>query len=598
MERSELRKNMNILTVFILFILIFTALDTAFAESNVDAQYTADLSKPGGMPTNQSNSTRYDYSVEYPARVVVATGDNFPDALVATPIASWLDENGTKQCTPLTLVSDELPAGFYDNYDSIKNMIMEVCIVGGTESVSSSIETKLRQYFPNANLYRYSGSDRYETSVNAALKEWNNESKGVIITTGEKFPDSTVAGPLASYLSYPILLVQKDSIPSKVKQAIQTLGASEAIIIGGSSAVSANVENEIKNLGLNVTRLFGDNRYETAAVVADYYTSEMKSKGIIVNDVLITTGLKFPDALAGGCFGFMRNAPILFITGAGFPDCTVETIQNINPQALTILGGSEVVPLEVDINNGEDFAIGRLAGENRYETASIMAKVVLYEVLPLQWYDYALVVGNPNKDTENDLPWAEEEALYVADTLQNAGLNVRSYIGSLATRYNVLNYLSGGVGIFHFTGHGFFDFENWENSGLVLSDGFLTIEDVNEQVDFNGEHPLVFANACESGITIEDWNGALMGLSTAFVFKGAIGYIGTLDSVFDEPAAYLGSMFYDELMSGDTVGIALRDTKRWLIENGYTGYYGPSGLDTWQAFVLYGDPMFRPMLPT
>ncbi len=593
-------KKINAIIMSVAFFLIFTiSAHTVFAESNekffnnTTSQNAFGLNKISSDVTN--NTVKTTRSVEYPARVVVATGANFPDALVAVPIASWLDEYGVKQCTPIMLVSDKLPPGFSNTYDSIRDQIEEVCIMGGVKAVSSSIESQLRQYFYKAQIYRYSGATRYDTAVDAALKEWSSGSSGVIITRGDLFPDAVAAGPLASYLSWPILLVQPKYIPYNTKQAIQKLGANEAIILGSPAAISSDVERELKNMGLNITRLGGSDRYETAKKIAEYYTSILREDGIFVNDVIITTGKSFPDALAGGPLGFMRNAPVLFVKNEYIPDATIEAVNNINPEFLTIIGGPSVVSLAIDVYDGLYFAIGRIAGLDRYETACMVARILLYEVLPTKWHDYALVVGNPNKGTNWDLPWAETEANYIAYTLQDAGFNVKKYIGSEATWSSVVNYLASGVGIFHFTGHGYFDESNYKNSGLVLTDYYLTVNDVMGSLNLGGEHPIVFANACQSGITVEDWSRSLIGLSTSFIFKGAISYIGTLDSVWDVPAAYLGADFYEEIIyDNDPIGIALRDAKRWLMDNGYVGYYGPYGLDTWQAFVLFGDPLFNP----
>ena len=64
------------------------------------------------------------------------------------------------------------------------------------------------------------------------------------------------------------LLVPQGSIPSEVTAALDQLGPQEIYIIGGTTAVSTQVESSLTAYG-NVTRLDGVNRYETAIKSGD-----------------------------------------------------------------------------------------------------------------------------------------------------------------------------------------------------------------------------------------------------------------------------------------------------------------------------------------
>ena len=120
------------------------------------------------------------------------------------------------------------------------------------------------------------GSDRYDTSVKISKELYPNNSKNVVIAIGTSNIDGIVAVPLAEKLSAPILLVQKDKIPTGVKNEIIRLKATNVYIIGGSDVISSKVVTELNNIkdGNNkkllttITRIEGATRYTTATAIA------------------------------------------------------------------------------------------------------------------------------------------------------------------------------------------------------------------------------------------------------------------------------------------------------------------------------------------
>ena len=116
----------------------------------------------------------------------------------------------------------------------------------------------------------------------------------VYIATGTNFPDALAAGPAAGLGLGPILLVQQDSIPAATLTELNRLQPERVIILGGTAAISAAVFNAIDALAFNpdVTRVSGNNRYETAAALS--------------NAVFPTTGY-YPRA----AFAFSNDLPTL-----------------------------------------------------------------------------------------------------------------------------------------------------------------------------------------------------------------------------------------------------------------------------------------------
>ena len=118
----------------------------------------------------------------------------------------------------------------------------------------------------------------------------------------------------------------------------------------------------------DVTRLAGNDRYETAFKVADALKVTL---GVEKFDaVIVANGTNFADALAGSYLSSKQNAPILMTDKK---DANIQKLvdyikTNLKADGIVfILGGTAAVSDKVEKQlNG--FAIERLAGNDRYET--------------------------------------------------------------------------------------------------------------------------------------------------------------------------------------------------------------------------------------
>jgi photosystem II stability/assembly factor-like uncharacterized protein len=86
-----------------------------------------------------------------------------------------------------------------------------------------------------------SPAPRFDTAVAASLEAYPDGSQYVIIATGRNWPDALGGAALAGVLDAPILLSEPTSLPSVTADEISRLGATHAIILGGTGAVSSGV---------------------------------------------------------------------------------------------------------------------------------------------------------------------------------------------------------------------------------------------------------------------------------------------------------------------------------------------------------------------
>ncbi|MDO8879736.1 MAG: cell wall-binding repeat-containing protein, partial [Coriobacteriia bacterium] len=146
-----------------------------------------------------------------------------------------------------------------------------------------------------ADVVRIEGADRIATAIAAAKVAFPSGAGTVVIATARNWPDALGGAALAGAVDGPILLTEPTALPSTVAQAISDLGASKAIILGGTAAVSPAVASALATkLGGagNVTRIDGADRYETARKVA---AETVKRLGTFSGTAFIATGANFPD---------------------------------------------------------------------------------------------------------------------------------------------------------------------------------------------------------------------------------------------------------------------------------------------------------------
>lgn len=247
--------------------------------------------------------------------VILASGANYPDALVSSSLSKMLD------CPIILTDKDKLRDDVQAELQRLnaKNIIL----VGGKSSISDKVKSDLYAY----NVERIAGHSRYETSslVYEKLIKLGLKTNDVVVTSGEIFADALSAGSISCKNSTPILLVEKNKIPDCIKKHLKN---NNAIIVGGEFSVSKSVQNKIKNS----IRLSGKNRYDTSLKVADYaYKNSDK--------LILASGEDYPDALIASVVSNRMKAPIILS-----PKNSTDYVKdNINSKAIYIVGGEKSI---------------------------------------------------------------------------------------------------------------------------------------------------------------------------------------------------------------------------------------------------------------
>ena len=203
---------------------------------------------------------------------------------------------------------------------------------------------------------RLSGNNRYTTSAAISKEGWTQAST-VIIVTGSCYADALAASSLAKLKDAPILLTQKDSLNEKVITEIKRLKATQAILIGSAGVVGTGVVSQLRNLKVGITRIGGNNRYDTARKVAEMVGTN--------NGIIMATGLDFPDALSIAPIAGVKTIPILLSPKDSMDLGVSQFIKSKNIPISYIVGSTGVISSSIASNLPNS---KRLSGANRYET--------------------------------------------------------------------------------------------------------------------------------------------------------------------------------------------------------------------------------------
>ncbi len=262
---------------------------------------------PRGMERNDPEGWR---------SVVVATGENWPDALGASALAGAVDG-------PILLVPGKLPLPTGLTAEPDRLGAGRAFIVGGTGAVSSQVASAIADALGGGagRIERFAGANRYETSwmVAQKVRGWNGGTECAFVATGRDFPDALSASPVAAAAQWPIYLADPDG---SFVQSMTASGVTRAIILGGTGVVPESTEASLQSVLTTaaVSRWAGANRYATSAVVASQAVEigAMRYQ-LRANRVAMATGASFPDGLAGGPLQAKQWGPLLLTRPTQLP---------------------------------------------------------------------------------------------------------------------------------------------------------------------------------------------------------------------------------------------------------------------------------------
>jgi putative cell wall-binding protein len=226
--------------------------------------------------------------------VIVGRNDVFADALAGGPLAA------AKGGSVLLSQRDVASPGLVDEARRVLEPGGTVYLLGGPVALGDAVE----RAFVDAGLRteRLYGEDRYATAV-AVARVVAPAPSNVLLVSGTNFADAMVAGPVASKLRAPILLVAPEGVPAATSSHLASFSQARRTVVGGPAAVS---DAAYAAAGA-AERVYGGDRYETSVRVAQrWWTS--------VQQLSLATGASFQDALAGAAWSARTGIPLVLVS--------------------------------------------------------------------------------------------------------------------------------------------------------------------------------------------------------------------------------------------------------------------------------------------
>lgn len=247
----------------------------------------------------------------------------------------------------------------------------------GTEQVPQTKPLTRRIQLPTSGFQRFSGKNRYGTSVAVANHLCANGCDKVYIASGTAYPDAITISALAVSDEAAVLLVGQNRVPDDVAHALQTrIKPKEITIAGGAGVVSNQVANQLKKLtGVTPTRLSGINRYATARQIAMEQNRINIQNAPETKELFLTTGKNWPDALAASPVAGLKDAPIVLSGQNQLEDNSRRALKELRPDVVHIVGGkwSQAVRNEISsLTGGAKIQVH--SGKDRFETAVRLAE--------------------------------------------------------------------------------------------------------------------------------------------------------------------------------------------------------------------------------
>ena len=163
--------------------------------------------------------------------VYVATGEDYPDALAAGPVAAQWD-------TPILLTArDRLPAATARELTRLKPRT--ITVIGGPGAVSDRVVGALGRYATSRSR-RYGRDDRYATAAALSAIVFK-PGDPAYIATGADWPDALAAAAAGAAKAGPVLLVARTGVPAATARELARLKPGKVVVAGGEAVVPPKV---------------------------------------------------------------------------------------------------------------------------------------------------------------------------------------------------------------------------------------------------------------------------------------------------------------------------------------------------------------------
>ncbi|MCC0680526.1 cell wall-binding repeat-containing protein [Clostridioides sp. ES-S-0005-03] len=204
------------------------------------------------------------------------------------------------------------------------------------------------------------GSGRWETAIKISQAGWTKSDNAVLVNDNS-IVDALSATPFAKAKDAPILLTQNNKLDSRTKAELKRLGVKNVYLIGGSIALSSNIEKQLKEENMSFERICGNSRYDTSLKLAEKLNKEKS-----ISKIVVVNGEKgLADAVSVGAIAAQENMPIILSDSNNGTEVADNFIDSKDIEKSYVIGGTYSISNSVERNLPN---ATRIAGESRSDT--------------------------------------------------------------------------------------------------------------------------------------------------------------------------------------------------------------------------------------
>ncbi len=261
--------------------------------------------------------------------VVLVSGRRWTDAVVAAPAAGALGAP-VLMTPPGELRADALE--FLGRVGVSKALVVGPDASGGEHGPGRGVGDEVLEALGEAGVSaeRVAGDDRFGTGVAAAERvtpgAMGDLGRTAVIASADVFADALVAGPFAARGIHPVLLSSPDELHADVAGYLGDAGIEHVVLMGGKAALSDAVEQSVKDLGIDVSRVAGRTRYDTAVKAAELAAnrySAVAGTTCFANDTIVVARARVPfDSFSAAPLLGRLCAPLVLADPGNIPDDT------------------------------------------------------------------------------------------------------------------------------------------------------------------------------------------------------------------------------------------------------------------------------------
>lgn len=217
---------------------------------------------------------------------------------------------------------------------------------------------------------RLAGDGRVETAVTISQARFARGGAGAaVLARADDFADALAGAPLAFHLDAPLLLSDRDALPEVVRTELRRVlpEGGTVHLLGGEQSLTPAVRQAVVDLGYDVERHAGVDRYETAVAIARRMPPSPS--------VMVASGQTFPDALAASVPASRDGTAVLLTRAGDLPEPVARFVAGRDVETAFVVGGTNTVGEAVADHLRRSVGIvDRIAGDTRFDTAVAVAE--------------------------------------------------------------------------------------------------------------------------------------------------------------------------------------------------------------------------------